>query len=271
MVAVYNKKNKSNYLQQTNYKHMKNRLLHLLGKVLLLSLLTTACHKETAQPDPAPDKLNYELYENVCTDLSTYVKTYEEKEYDALIRYAEAIPGVDSTQVIDSILYVYTQGGYEWFYDMYGLSVAAPADYSIDPAQLQAELDSLRIAWGDSIVTEENSSAPVSPDKASDNLSRSITSNSVGSSDVILKRKNILYWDPWPDYDGKKIHLFSELLHSCEKKFGITCTIKTEATPEVIRSFGNYDLVLIRTHGTKATNGPQWLIRRERPFISSYF
>ena len=75
MVAVYNKKNKSNYLQQTNYKHMKNRLLHLLGKVLLLSLLTTACHKETAQPDPAPDKLNYELYENVCTDLSTYVKT----------------------------------------------------------------------------------------------------------------------------------------------------------------------------------------------------
>ena len=147
MVAVYNKKNKSNYLQQTNYKHMKNRLLHLLGKVLLLSLLTTACHKETAQPDPAPDKLNYELYENVCTDLSTYVKTYEEKEYDALIRYAEAIPGVDSTQVIDSILYVYTQGGYEWFYDMYGLSVAAPADYSIDPAQLQAELDSLRIAW----------------------------------------------------------------------------------------------------------------------------
>ena len=147
-VAIYNKKNKSSYLQQTNYKHMKNRLLHLLGKVLLLSLLATACHKETAQPDPAPDKLNYELYENVCTDLSTYVKTYEEKEYDALIRYAEAIPGVDSTQVIDSILYVYTQGGYEWFYDMYGLSVAAPADYSIDPAQLQAELDSLRIAWG---------------------------------------------------------------------------------------------------------------------------
>lgn len=74
---------------------MKNRLLHLLGKVLLLSLLATACHKETAQPDPAPDKLNYELYENVCTDLSTYVKTYEEKEYDALIRYAEAIPGVE--------------------------------------------------------------------------------------------------------------------------------------------------------------------------------
>lgn len=36
---------------------MKNRLLHLLGKVLLLSLLATACHKETAQPDPAPDKL----------------------------------------------------------------------------------------------------------------------------------------------------------------------------------------------------------------------
>ena len=71
-----------------------------------------------------------------------------DREYDALIRYAEAIPGVDSTQVIDSILYVYTQGGYEWFYDMYGLSVAAPADYSIDPAQLQAELDSLRIAWG---------------------------------------------------------------------------------------------------------------------------
>lgn len=238
---------------------MKNRLLHLLGKVLLLSLLATACHKETAQPDPAPDKLNYELYENVCTDLSTYVKTYEEKEYDALIRYAEAIPGVDSTQVIDSILYVYTQGGYEWFYDMYGLSAVAPADYSIDPAQLQAELDSLCIAWGDSIITEENFSAPVSPDKASDNLSRSITSNSVGSSDVILKRKNILYWNPWPDYNGEKIHLFPELLHLYEKKFGITCTIKTEATPDVIRSFGNYDLVLIRTHGTKATNGPNGL------------
>lgn len=52
---------------------------------------------------------------------------------------------------------------------------------------------------------------------------------------------------------------FPELLHLYEKKFGITCTIKTEATPDVIRSFGNYDLVLIRTHGTKATNGPNGL------------
>ena len=134
---------------------------------------------------------------------------------------------------------------------MYGLSVTTPVNYTIDPAQLQAEIDSLRIAWGDSVVTEGTTSASVPQKRVSDNFSRSIADNRVGNnSDVILKRWNILYWNLWPEYDNRNAHLFPELLQLCEKRFGIKCTIKTEATPEVIQSFGNYDLVIIRTHGT---------------------
>lgn len=52
MVAVYNKKNKLLFTT-TNYKHMKNRLLHLLGKSII-TIPVDNCLPQRDSPTPGP-------------------------------------------------------------------------------------------------------------------------------------------------------------------------------------------------------------------------
>lgn len=240
---------------------------------MIVVLLTAACHKEEPQiekPDPVPSTQAYELYEDVCDNLGNYVETYDRSGgYDALIRHAETIQGVDSTAVVDSVLYVYTKEGYKWFYDMYGITKTKAMDENdFDWEAFQQSIDSINVSLG---VTREDlegaeSSETVFGSTTEDN--NNIARSRAASKETVLTRRNVLFWYPWDEHKS-----YMEKVQNVIRQYVCGQGKLMQFTPEnctagSFKIWNKYDFVCVICHGGE--NGEITIPRKYSNVVDSY-
>lgn len=235
---------------------------------IILSLpLFFSCSKddEKEESNPITEEQDFTVEESEATRLSVknLIESSNGISLTDFITEAKKLQNIKEATVEDSLVYLTTTAGGFICVDLYGSSQRKQDNggYSVDTCgtYIQNYIEEIEKQYSDSI-SEGVEYDPIESDSIEVNYGDEedvIVTRATLHHRRILNKRTIAVWSPWTDpdptdnvdedfrgYDEKWISLIAQ-------KCNIGCYLFSDFSPNSFRTFGNYDIVYLGSHGAK--------------------